>query len=188
MCDICDFQSRRNQLQRMVWITSNIDVLLFWPQFSPLPNVPSDSRIPYFYRNSIKKNLCCTRVAVAAAVCGGVAANVSLTWKWYEIVYEKNFVWGNCLLNQRGPHYPAPLLCCPLLSADLSPLGGSWLTLSPVTDIGISDPGPISHLGPEYLRLNLMFTASGFPIKLPHKLRVLGRGKQRVKSDDDDWS
>ena len=92
-----------------------------------LPCVPSDSRIPYFYRNSIKK------IFVAPAGCSpscssdSVAARVSLTWKWYEIVYEKNFVWGNCLLNQRGPHYPAPL--CPLAGSQLGPAAGPLSSL-----------------------------------------------------------
>ena len=88
----------------MVWITPNIDV---WHKYTSsdtaaAPSLPLDLRSwVNIYRISIKTSAqleCSDRMTPAAA-------RVSLTWKWYEIVYEQNFVWGNCLLNQRGPHY-----------------------------------------------------------------------------------
>ena len=108
--DICDFQSRHNQLPRMVWITPNIDV---WHKYTSSDTAATPSSTPALrswvniYRISIKTSAqleCSDRMTPAAA-------RVSLTWKWYEIVYEQNFVWGNCLLNQRGPHYKFSCCC-----------------------------------------------------------------------------
>ena len=90
------------------WCLAQIHILGHCCQYTATPSLPPTLRsCVNIYRISIKTSAqleCSDRMTPAAA-------RVSLTWKWYEIVYEKNFVWGNCLLNQRGPHYKFSWCC-----------------------------------------------------------------------------